>query len=94
MADFVRDNPEAPLLAMYKHLELTLRLAQTQPNNADMLALSLFRHACLAAFEYERCEAAERAAAEFNALPVVSWGGATALDPIQPALQPTGFRPL
>lgn len=96
MAAFVRDNTEAPLLAMYKHLELTLHLPETIPNNGDMLALSLFRHACKAGFYFERLEAAEAGdlGRLIDATPAASWGGATAMDPIKPALQPTGFSPL
>jgi len=90
MADFVLENPRAPLLAMYKHLEIQKSLPATTPNNADMMALSLFRHACLAALEFQRCELAEL----LKPVPQSSgWPGEQALQVTHSPFEATGFTP-
>lgn len=90
MADFVRDNPDAPLLAMLKHLEITMRYPVVVPNHADMLSLSLFRHACLAAFEFERCQAADEKPPQY-AYGGSRWPGEQALQVQDNAFSPSGF---
>ncbi|TDR35707.1 hypothetical protein [Aquamicrobium defluvii] len=90
MANFVLENPDAPLLAMYKHLEIQKSLPATIPSNADMLALSVFRHACLAALEFMRCELAELA----KPVPQSSgWPGEQALQVTHSPFEATGFTP-
>jgi len=93
MADFVRDNPDAPVEAMFIHLSLKKRYPRTEPNNADMLVLSLFHAACVAAFKFEQQAAAVKAAAEFAAAPAASWPGERAFEPEKPVFSPSGFSP-
>lgn len=90
MAEFVIENPDAPLLAMYKHLEIQKGLPATIPSNADMMALSVFRHACLAALELQRCEQADQA----KPVPQSSgWPGEQALQVTHSPFEATGFTP-
>mgnify|MGYP006927632696 CR=1 FL=1 len=91
MVAFVCDNPEAPLLAMYNHLRLTKRYPETAVNNADMLALTLFHAAVTAALDFERKEAAEKAAAEFAATPAGGWPGERAFKPEPGPFDPVGL---
>lgn len=90
MADFVLENPDAPLLAMYKHLEIQKRLPATTPNNADMMALSVFRHACLAALEFLRAEQADLAKPVPQS---AGWPGEQALQVTHSPFEATGFTP-
>lgn len=87
MADFVLENPDAPLLAMYKHLEIQKSLPATIPSNADMMALSVFRHACLAALEFMRCELAKPVPQSSG------WPGEQALQVTHSPFEATGFTP-
>ncbi|CDX54547.1 hypothetical protein MPL1032_190145 [Mesorhizobium plurifarium] len=94
MADFVRDNPEAPAAAMFNHLTLKKRLPRTIPNRADEFVLSLFHAACLAAHKFEADQAAEEAARAAKAAPAApQWPGEQAMKPSDPAFAPTGFSP-
>ncbi|RWF49964.1 MAG: hypothetical protein EOS50_30250 [Mesorhizobium sp.] len=93
MADFVRDNPDAPVTAMFIHLGLKKRYPRTEPNTADLFVLSLFHSACLAAFKFEAERAAEEAAAQAKPAPSGGWPGERALIPEKPAMSPTGFSP-
>ncbi|MCF6120526.1 hypothetical protein L2449_27255 [Mesorhizobium muleiense] len=93
MADFVRDNPDAPVTAMLIHLGLKKRQPRTEPNTADMMVLSLFHSACVAAFKFEADRAAEEAAAKAKPEPSGGWPGERALQPQKPALSPSGFTP-
>lgn len=91
MSDFVRANPDAPLLAMYKHLELVKRLAPTTPNAEDMLALTVFHATASAAIAYERALAAK--AARPAPTPAGGWPGERSFKPQKPAFTPSGFSP-
>lgn len=91
MADFVRDNPDAPLEAMFIHLGLKKRYPRTEPNRADMFVLSLFHAACKAAFKFEADQAAEEAASAAQPAPAGSWPGERAMQPSDPVFAPTGF---
>lgn len=94
MVGFVRGNPDAPLLAMYKHLELVKRLPATIPNAEDMLALKLFHATASAALEFERERAAEaEAKAARQTTNIGMWPGDRAFKPQAPAFSPTGFSP-
>lgn len=93
MADFVRDNPDAPVPAMFIHLSLHKRYPRTEPNTADLFVLSLFHAACKAAIDFERQVAAEKAAAEFAAAPAGRWPGEQAMKPQPEAFAPSGFSP-
>jgi hypothetical protein len=92
MADFVRENPEAPVLAMYKHLEIAKRLQPTLPNAEDMLVLSLFHAAVTYGVAYERVQAAEADAPEALTRTAV-WPGDRAFRVQDPAFSPSGFSP-
>ena len=93
MVDFVRDNPEAPLLAMYNHLRLTKRYPETVVNNADMLALKLFHAAVRAAQDFERIDAAEKAEAKMVAAVTAPWPGEQAFKPQPGPFDPVGLSP-
>ncbi|WP_164762023.1 hypothetical protein, partial [Mesorhizobium sp. M7A.T.Ca.TU.009.02.1.1] len=93
MADFVRDNPDAPVEAMFIHLSLKKRYPRTEPNRADLFVLSLFHAACKAAIAFEADQAAEEAAAKTKPAPSGGWPGDRALQPSKPAMSPTGFSP-
>ncbi|TPN57159.1 hypothetical protein [Mesorhizobium sp. B1-1-7] len=92
MADFVRDNREAPVEAMFIHLGLQKRYPRTVPNTADRFVLGLFHAACVAAFTFEGELAAEEAARRETAT-FGGWPGDRALKPQDPAFAPTGFSP-
>ena len=85
------DNPDAPVLAMYKHLEIAKRLQPTQPNAGDMLALSLFHAAVTCGLAFERAQAAETEQPEAPRTAV--WPGDRAFKVQEPAFSPTGFSP-
>jgi hypothetical protein len=91
MADFVRANPDAPLMAMYKHLEIAQRLQPTTPNAEDMLVLSLFHAAVTCGLAFERAQAAE--ASEPEAPRTAVWPGDRSFKVQEPAFSPTGFSP-
>ncbi|RWI96082.1 hypothetical protein [Mesorhizobium sp.] len=93
MADFVRDNPDAPVLAMFNHLTLKKRYPRTIPNRADEFMLSLFHAACLAAHRFEDDQAAEEAARANKPAPAASWPGEKAMKPADPPFAATGFSP-
>lgn len=93
MTDFVRDNPDAPVTAMFIQLGLKKRYPTTEPNTADLFVLSLFHAACLAAFKFEAERSAEEAAAQAKPEPSGGWPGERALQPQKPALSPSGFSP-
>lgn len=93
MAEFVRDNPDAPVPAMFIHLGLKKRYPRTEPNTADMFTLSLFHAACTAAFKFEAERAAEEAAAQAKPAPSGGWPGDRALQPQKPGFSPSGFTP-
>ncbi|TIL53788.1 MAG: hypothetical protein E5Y83_05725 [Mesorhizobium sp.] len=93
MADFVRDNPDAPVEAMFIHLGLKKRYPRTEPNTADLFTLSLFHAACRAAIKFEADQAAAEAAAKAKPEPSGGWPGVRALQPQKPALSPSGFSP-
>lgn len=93
MADFVRDNPDAPVEAMFIHLSLKKRYPRTEPNRADLFVLSLFHAACKAAIAFEADQAAEQAAAKTKPAPSGGWPGDRALQPSKPAMSPSGFSP-
>lgn len=90
MVDFVRVNPDAPLLAMYKHLELVKRLRPATPSAEDLLALTVFHAAASAAIAYERGLAAEATTPRPAA---GGWPGERAFKPQEPAFTPSGFSP-
>jgi hypothetical protein len=91
MADFVRANPDAPVLAMFNHLTLTKRLARTSPNRDDEFVLTLFHAAVKAAHQLEADRAAEQAAKQ--PAPQGTWPGELGFKPQEPAFAPTGFSP-
>jgi hypothetical protein len=91
MVDFVRANPDAPVLAMFNHLTLTKRLPRTSPNRDDEFVLTLFHAAVKAAHQLEADRAAEQAAKQ--PAPQGTWPGEQALKPAEPAFSPTGFSP-
>jgi hypothetical protein len=91
MADFVRDNPQAPLLAMYKHLEISKRLQPAEPNAGDMLVLALFHAAVTHGVAFERAKAAE--AEQPEAPRTAVWPGDRSFKVQDPAFSPTGFAP-
>ncbi|RWN78063.1 MAG: hypothetical protein EOS02_09900 [Mesorhizobium sp.] len=93
MADFVRDNPDAPVEAMFIHLGLKKRYPRTEPNTADLFVLSLFHAACRAAIKFEADQASAEAAAKAKPEPSGGWPGERALQPQKPALSPSGFSP-
>ncbi|ESZ32712.1 hypothetical protein [Mesorhizobium sp. L2C066B000] len=93
MAEFVRDNPDAPLEAMFIHLGLKKRTPRTEPNRADLFVLSLFHAACKAAFKFEADQAAEAEAAKVKPEPSGRWPGERAMQPSDPVFAPTGFSP-
>lgn len=93
MADFVRNNPEAPLLAMYNHLRLAKRYPETAMNSGDLLALTLFHAAVTAALAFERTRAAEKASSEFATAPAESWPGEQAFKPQPGPFDPVGLSP-
>lgn len=92
MADFVRDNPEAPVPAMFVHLGMQKRYPRTTPNTADLFVLSLFHAACKAAFQFEAELAAEEAA-KAPAATAGGWPGERAMQPQPEAFSPSGFSP-
>lgn len=92
MVGFVRDNPEAPLLAMYNHLRLAKRYPETAMNSGDLLALTLFHAAVTAALAFERMQA-ERAAKEAAAAPAENWPGEQAFKPQPGPFDPVGLSP-
>lgn len=93
MAAFVRDHPDAPLLAMWKQVELKHKLPATIPNNADMLALTVFHHACRAVLAYERAEAADKADREARYIPAAVWPGEQSFQVQAGGFEATGFTP-
>lgn len=93
MVGFVRDNPEAPLLAMYNHLRLAKRYPETAMNSGDLLALTLFHAAVTAALAFERTRADEKAASEAAAAPADGWPGEQAFKPQPGPFDPVGLSP-
>lgn len=93
MAAFVRDHPDAPLLAMWKQVELKHKLPATIPNNADMLALTIFHNACQAVLAYEKAEAADQAEREARGDQQTFWPGDQALQVQTGGFEATGFTP-
>lgn len=93
MADFVRANPDAPVLAMFNQLTLVKRSPRTEPNLADVFVLSLFHAACLAAHKFEADQAAEEAARAEKPAAAPPWPGEQAFKPQDAGFAPTGFSP-
>ncbi len=93
MAAFVRANPDAPLLAMWKQVELKHKLPATIPNNADMLALTVFHGVCQAVLAYEKAEAADQAEREAREIPTATWHGEQSFQVQAGGFEATGFTP-
>lgn len=95
MADFVRDNPEAPVDAMAIHLGLKKRAPRAELSPVDRFALKLFHQAVMAAIAFDK---------EVKAIELEKIAHGTTMAGRYPGLRsftrepapfsPTGFRPL
>lgn len=93
MAAFVRDHPDAPLMAMWKQVELKHKQPATIPNNADMLALTIFHNVCQAVLAYEKAEAADQAEREARGDQQTFWPGEQAFQVQTGGFEATGYTP-
>lgn len=93
MADFVRANPDAPVLAMFNQLTLVKRYDRTEPNLADVFVLTLFHAACTAAFKFHLAQEAEKAGMASRSSPASTWPGEQAFKPQEAGFAATGFSP-
>lgn len=88
MAEFVRDNPDAPIDALPIHLALKKREPRRELSAVDRFALTMFRTACLAAIAFDKEQGALQPQ---PAPPAGGWPGKRAFDPEPGPFAATGF---